>query len=88
MKIEIESKLKYPEFCDGCCLLELKDSGDNYYSKCKHPKNYKVNRISLTREEMRSKFGIIYLTHPDLIASYKTQRSELCKKDNGTLNYK
>ena len=82
MKIEIKLELKYPEFCDGCCMLELKDSGFNYYSKCKHPKNYKSKRISLTREDMYSKFGESFGTHPDLVACYKTQRPESCKKDN------
>jgi len=83
MKIEIELELKHPEFCDGCCMLELKGSCHNYYSKCKHPKNYKSKRISLTRGDMWHKFGISYGTHPDLVACYKTERPELCRKDNG-----
>lgn len=83
MKIEFESELIYPEFCDGCCFLELKDGGRNYYSRCKHPKNYELNRISLTRGEMWTKFGIAYGTHLDLIAGYRTQRPQQCKKDNG-----
>jgi len=83
MKIDIEIKLKNPDVCDGCSMLELSGIGWNYHSKCHHPKNYDVERISLTRWEVWKKYKIA-MGHPDLIGRFETTRPKKCKKENGT----
>ena len=82
MKINIEIELENPDICDGCNFLELHDNGQNYHSKCLHPKHYKVERISLTRWEAWLKYKITTGTHPDLRYGYETTRPAKCKKEN------
>lgn len=75
----IEIKLKNQDLCDGCPLLELDNGGWSYYSKCKHPKHYKIERISLTNWEVWLKYGQSGSNHLDLIGRFETPRNKNCK---------
>ena len=81
--MNITINFKNAKLCNECPMLELSGSGYNYYSKCKHPKAYKVERISLTNWEVWLKYKITGSNHLDLIGRYETPRPPKCKKDNG-----